>query len=407
MYSPIQTKMENLNKEKKIIFSITLLYILSLFISKFGISLFGGILAIYSIYYFFKNDKPKDFILPFFILVLGLILQCFSLGGLKSFRIFSYKNYFLLILPLVPILLKDIKENYIINTIATSLFIGILKSFYNFYKDYNLQYSSSIRVDSFFDIMRWGIILVMGLLIILPYLDKKRIFLWIVFFLGIISLALNNSRGPILSLILGIIIFIILKKKIKLGIGIIVVLISAFFILKSTNILNQFSDRMESINNTKSGGNAARIFMWKKGMSFMTDSLKENKKIFFFGTGINNRKKIFEKYLIENTDYKELNDDVKVGVSFDDSHNAYINMFVQTGFIFTIIYYIMLFYYTIMVFINYFKYKHSSTLSSFLAIIAFYFCGIFYGYSFTYETFTFFFILGIGLIKNDLSDERR
>ena len=406
MYSSIQTKMENLNKEKKIIFSITLLYILSLFISKFGISLFGGILAIYSIYYFFKNDKPKDFILPFFILILGLILQCFSLGGFKSFIIFSYKNYFLLILPLVPILLKDIKENYIVNTVASSLFIGILKSFYNFYKDYNLQYSSSIRVDSFFDIMRWGIILVMGLLIILPYLNKKRIFLWIVFFLGIISLALNNSRGPILSLILGIIIFIILKKKIKLGIGIIVVLISAFFILKSTNILNQFSDRMESINNTKSGGNAARIFMWKKGMSFMTDSLKENKKIFFFGTGINNRKKIFEKYLIENTDYKELNDDVKVGVSFDDSHNAYINMFVQTGFIFTIIYYIMLLYYTIMVFINYFKYKHSSTLSSFLAVIAFYFCGIFYGYSFTYETFTFFFILGIGLIKNDLSDER-
>lgn len=406
MYSSIQTKMENLTQEKKIIFSITLLYILSLFISKFGISLFGGILAIYSIYYFFKNDKPKDFILPFFILILGLILQCFSLGGFKSFIIFSYKNYFLLILPLVPILLKDIKENYIVNTVASSLFIGILKSFYNFYKDYNLQYSSSIRVDSFFDIMRWGIILVMGLLIILPYLNKKRIFLWIVFFLGIISLALNNSRGPILSLILGIIIFIILKKKIKLGIGILVVLISAFFILKSTNVLNQFSDRMESINNTKSGGNAARIFMWKKGMSFMTDSLKENKKIFFFGTGINNRKKIFEKYLIENTDYKELNDDVKVAVSFDDSHNAYINMFVQTGFIFTIIYYIMLLYYTIMVFINYFKYKHSSTLSSFLAVIAFYFCGIFYGYSFTYETFTFFFILGIGLIKNDLSDER-
>ena len=406
MYSSIQTKMENLNKEKKIIFSITLLYILSLFISKFGISLFGGILAIYSIYYFFKNDKPKDFILPFFILILGLILQCFSLGGFKSFIIFSYKNYFLLILPLVPILLKDIKENYIVNTVASSLFIGILKSFYNFYKDYNLQYSSSIRVDSFFDIMRWGIILVMGLLIILPYLNKKRIFLWIVFFLGIISLALNNSRGPILSLILGIIIFIILKKKIKLGIGIIVVLISAFFILKSTNILNQFSDRMESINNTKSGGNAARIFMWKKGMSFMTDSLKENKKIFFFGTGINNRKKIFEKYLIENTDYKELNDDVKVAVSFDDSHNAYINMFVQTGFIFTIIYYIMLSYYTIIVFINYFKYKHNYTLSSLLPLIAFYFCGIFYGYSFTYETFTFFFILGIGLIKNDLSDER-
>lgn len=406
MYSSIQTKMENLNKEKKIIFSITLLYILSLFISKFGISLFGGILAIYSIYYFFKNDKPKDFILPFFILILGLILQCFSLGGFKSFIIFSYKNYFLLILPLVPILLKDIKENYIVNTVASSLFIGILKSFYNFYKDYNLQYSSSIRVDSFFDIMRWGIILVMGLLIILPYLNKKRIFLWIVFFLGIISLALNNSRGPILSLILGIIIFIILKKKIKLGIGILVVLISAFFILKSTNILNQFSDRMESINNTKSGGNAARIFMWKKGMSFMTDSLKENKKIFFFGTGINNRKKIFEKYLIENTDYKELNDDVKVAVSFDDSHNAYINMFVQTGFIFTITYYIMLLYYTIIVFINYFKYKHNSTLSSLLSVIAFYFCGIFYGYSFTYETFTFFFILGIGLIKNDLSNER-
>ena len=49
--------MENLTQEKKIIFSIIFLYILSLFISKFGISLFGVILTIYSIYYLFKNNK--------------------------------------------------------------------------------------------------------------------------------------------------------------------------------------------------------------------------------------------------------------------------------------------------------------------------------------------------------------
>lgn len=61
-----------------------------------------------------------------------------------------------------------------------------------------LSMDSWIRVESFFDIMRWGSALQMVLLLILPML-RKNIFLWGVFILGCVSLILNNSRGPWLS----------------------------------------------------------------------------------------------------------------------------------------------------------------------------------------------------------------
>lgn len=402
---------EKISKEK-IIDIILLLYAFSLIISKFGISLFGGILAIFSIIYIIKNKEKNKYNLFFFLFLFGVITQFFSIGGIKSSINFIYKNLFLLITPFVIKYLdeEEISKSFL-KVIEVSLFIGILKSFYNFYKVYNLTYTSAIRVDSFFDIGRWGIVLVMSLLLILPNLYKKNIFSWVVFISGLVSLILNNSRGPILSLILGIFIFLILGKKIKSIIGIFIIVLFFYYenVDNKSSLISEFSKRISTVLITDSGGNGARLFMWKENTHFMLDGLKEgNKKLFYMGTGIKNREELFKSYIEKKEEYISLKKDIKNAVSFSDAHNMYLNMFTQMGLIYSIFYYIIMIYFGFIVLKNYFKNKSDYILSYLSAIVAFYFCGIFYSYSFTYETFLFFFILSLGLLgeigeKNDIN----
>ncbi|MBQ3437923.1 MAG: O-antigen ligase family protein, partial [Fusobacterium sp.] len=219
---------------------------------------------------------------------------------------------------------------------------------------------------------------------------------------GIFSLILNNSRAPLLSFVLGILFYLIFSKKIKTLLFIIgfflFVLMFQNIVIKSS-FFKEFSNRVETISIIDSGGNAARLFMWKENMNFMLDSFKNNKKVFLFGTGIKNREIPFKEYLTNKMETKELEKVRRWGVSFIDAHNAYLNMLVQTGVPYTIIYYLTLLYFTIKVFFNFLTSKNEYTLSCLTAMGAFYFSGIFYGYSFTYETFLFFFVLSLGLTK--------
>lgn len=406
------------NKDTKTILTLLIfLYTASLNISKFGISFFGGILSLISIFYYFSKDElsKEDKILynlSFGIFTLGIIFQLFSLGGIKSSLVFTYKNYFLVLFPfLIFFIDKNKLSNLVYKLLEISLFIGILKSYHNFYKIYNLKYTEYIRVDSFFDIMRWGIVLVTGLLLILPRLSKKNYFSWLVFLTGIISLILNNSRGPFLSLILGVLIYIIFSGKIKeLLFSLVLVFILIFSISKISDnkviSLERYKTRVFTIKETKkNSSNAARIFMWKENIKFMQDSFKENKQLFFFGTGLKNREEIFKEYIEKKEEYHNLPKNMKNAISMKDSHNAYLNVLTETGFIYFLFYYIFLTWIVLKVFVNYFKTRNKCILSIFIAIVAFMFCGIFYGYAFTYETFTFYFILGLGLIKNRGEDK--
>lgn len=409
------------NIKKNTFIALFFLYSISIFTSKFGINFFGGGLALISIFSF--PEMKKYFIeenmeyeknissLFFSIFILGIIFQFFSLGGIKSSGIFFYRTYFLLILPFTIFFLsKHNILNSLFKIMELTLFVAILKSFYNFYSIYHLSYTASIRVISFFDIMRWGIVLVMGLLIILPKLDskitKENLFSWLVFLAGIISLILNNSRGPWLSLILGIGFYLVIGKKFKATLLILLIggLFSTCLYLYKPNTMKSFITRFNSIETTKSGGNGARIFMWKESLYFMKDSFKENKKLFFFGTGLDGhkmrrRKKIFENYIVNKESYKNLAPDIKIGVSFMDAHNCYLNRLIETGFIYTIIYYFSLLFAIFKVFKNYLITKNNYLLGVLSVILAYSFCGIFYGYPAPYETFTFMFILSLGFVK--------
>lgn len=406
------------NKDTKtILILLIFLYTASLNVSKFGISFFGGILSLISIFYYFsKNELLKEnreiYNFSFGIFILGIFFQILSLGGIKSSLIFTYKNYFLILLPFFIFFIdKNNLTKSIYKLLEISLFAGILKSYYNFYKIYNLKYTENIRVDSFFDIGRWGIVLVLGLLLILSRLSRKNYFSWIVFLTGIVSLILNNSRGPFLSLILGVLIYIIFSRKIKeLLFGLILVFILIFSISKISDnkiiSLEKYKLRVSTIKETKkNSSNAARIFMWKENIKFIQDSFKGNKQLFFFGTGLKNREEIFKEYVEKKEEYHSLPKNIKNVISMKDSHNAYLNILMETGLVYFTMYYTFLLYLSIKAFTNYIKIRDKHTLSIFSAIVAFMFCGIFYGYAFTYETFIFYFILGLGLIKNRGEDK--
>ena len=160
---------------------ILYLFVLSLGISKVGINIFGGIFGIISLMYLSKKSLLKKYIKEsregyFFLLIFtgGILLNLLSLGGLKSSGAYIGKTlYFLLIPGLTLFLKKDKIRDRSIYILIFSIFIGIVKSVYNFREIYDFKYSGEIRVDSFFPEMRWGSVLMFVMLFILPKLFDK------------------------------------------------------------------------------------------------------------------------------------------------------------------------------------------------------------------------------------------
>lgn len=205
-----------------------------------------------------------------------------------------------------------------------------------------------------------------------------------------------------MSLILGIAVFLFLGKKIKTLLVISLLALSAIFVMtsiKNSTIL-EFDKRVASIFVTKEGGNGARLYMWKENAKFMLDAFQTgNKRLFFMGTGLKNREKLFEQYLLEKTDYLTIREDVRKNVSYMDAHNMYLNILVETGFLYSILFYFFMLYTTSKVLLSYIRTKNMNVLSCLSAMLGFYFCGIFYGFPFTYETSLFFFIMSLGLLE--------
>ena len=418
--------LKSIEKHNKIMMGIFLLYSISLFISKPGISLFGGILAIISIFTFNeirvnyiqnKDNLNKNILYLFFSLfIISVVFQMFSINGFRSAVKCFYKTYYLLILPLTIYLINEYRcSNKIFTTMELALFAGILKSFQVFYSVYHLKYYTGMRVISFFGIGRWGVVVVLGMLFILPNLDsklsKKNIFSWVVFSTGIISLILNGSRGPLLSFVLGVVFYIIFGRRIKLGITLLalVVILGGSISIKNPKILNKVINRVESVKETKSVSNGARIYMWKESLVFMKEGLYKNKKLFFFGTGFydsktKTRTKLFKEHLDSRESYESLDKGIKGAVSFMDAHNSYLNRLLETGIVYTVFYYLSVFLTVICILKNYIKTQSTRILSILSVIVAFAFCGIFYGYAATYETFLFFFMISLGLTNQENLD---
>ena len=410
-----------MKKLEKVSEYILYIFLISVCCFKGLINSFGGLFFLTSGILIYKLPNRKEFFQKYKyeliftgIYFIGCILEIFSVDGISKSYKFLYKNFYFLMIPgLLYFYEKEKIRKRVIYLICFSLLIGILESFRQFYTIYGLHYESWIRVESFFDIMRWGSALQMVLLLILPML-RKNIFFWGVFILGCISLILNNSRGPWLAFICCLIIYIFgyllfYKKKIKIVLGIGIIIIGLLFSMKLVypEQINKINTRLQSSRNLENNySNLGRTFMWKENLLFLKDSLKDNKRAFFFGVGLENRTTV-EKYVIKKDSWKNANSSLKGAVSFSDAHNMYIHTFVRKGVIYGLLFWGYMCFYMLKKLKEKLFLDDEIVLGSLLSTLGFFIGGVFYGYIFTFDTFVFFtiFILGVNYKKGNIKDE--
>ena len=398
-----------MNKLEKVTEYILYLFLISLCCFKGMINTFGGLFVLTSGVLIYKFPDRKEFFKKYKqeliftgIFLLGVILECFSIEGSKAYK-FLYKNFYFLMIPgFLYFFEKEEIRKKAIYLISFSLLIGIVESFRQFVVIHKYSYNAGTRVESFFDIGRWGSTLKMVMLLLLPILGKN-IFFWIVFILGIPSLVLNNSRGPILAFAICFVLYLgyltFYKKKIKTFIAVILLFIGAIFSIKTyrPNEFNRFVARIESSRNLENNySNLGRTFMWKENILFMKDSLKDNKRAFFFGVGCDNRTTI-EEYITQKDSWKNANDSLKGAFSFTDAHNMYIHTFVRKGIIYGTLFWGYMLYYFLRKLKDKLYLENKVILGSFLSSLGFFICGIFYSNIFAFDTFVFFTILLLGV----------
>lgn len=401
-----------MNRLEKATEYILYLFLISLCCFKGMINAFGGLFVLTSGVLIYKLPNKKEFFKKYKlemifvgIYLLGIILECFSIDNAKAYK-FLYKNFYFLMSPgLLYFFEKEVFRKKAVYLISFSLLIGIVESFRQFAVIHKYNYSSGIRVESFFDIMRWGSALQMTLLLILPFL-RKNIYFWIVFLLGIPSLILNNSRGPWLSFSICFIIYIgylvFYRKQVKTIFCAFILLAGVMFVgvKRYPTEYKNIIARTQSIKNLENNySNLGRTFMWKENILFMKDSLKDNKRAFFFGVGCDNRTTIGE-YVTKKDSYKNANPSLKGAFSFSDAHNMYIHTFVRKGVIYGTLFWGYMLYYMLRKLKDKLYLEDKYILGGLLSTISFFICGIFYGYIFTFDTFIFYIIFLLGVNYN-------
>ena len=397
------------DKLEKIAEYILYLFLISLCCFKGMINTFGGLFVLTSGILIYKIPNKKEFFKKYKmeliftgIYFLGIIFEWFSIDNAKAYK-FLYKNFYFLMAPgILYFFEKEEIRKKAVYLISFSLFIGIIESFRQFAVIHKYIYNSTIRVESFFDCMRWGSALQMALLLILPFL-KKNIYFWGVFLLGIPSLILNNSRGPWVGFTVCFCIYmaylLFYKKKVKtiLCIALLGGVIAVGGAVRHRDLASKIITRVATIKNTENNySNLGRLYMWKENILFMKDSLRNNKRAFFFGVGCDNRTTI-EDYITKKDSWKNAPARLKGSTSFTDAHNMYIHTFVRKGFIYGFLFWGYMLVYILKKLKDGLYLEDEYILGSFLSTISFFICGIFYGYIFTFDTFIFYIIFLLGV----------
>lgn len=392
--------------------AILFMFVLSLPISKAGINLFGALFVLLTLGEFFIKRNKKEIIefyrenrliLGFFFLFfLGIIVSILSDGGLISMKKYITKHLYFLMIPGFITYISDKNRKILIYIFCTGLLIGIFKSFEVFYNEFGKVFEPWVRVHSFYDVGRWGAILLFSLVMIIPFLSseenkktKKYLYSSIVIILGIISLILSNSRGPWIALVISIVIYFLSydRKKIKHIVILNICFVLVFFSLNNKEF-NSFKQRIKSIGNFKDISNMGRMLMWREGLLFSLNNIS-NKKI-LVGTGIENFEKPFEKYLVEKNELDILREKSSNQFSLSDNHNSFLNILNQLGIIYFIGY--MYFVFNLFVYFikNSFEKDKITAKSISLLLLSFFVCGMFYSYSISYEMYMMFFFVSFG-----------
>lgn len=326
--------------------AVFFLFGLALFTSKSGITLFGSVLVLWSLfkidYKKILNENPWILVVVSFFPV-ALLLNLFSLGGPQaSLKVIQSWSWPLYILPF-QVLLQDQKAVKVFAAGALSSFVVACgMALYRFGSEFLWQFEASVRVASFWDIGRWAYflacvaVLAFAVAVHWWYSLKTprnlKIAAVTLLFLSLIFLVLANSRAAWLGAAFGIGLLGISSKryfKMMLALGLISVLTLAAVPGVSTRLKSSFSAKKENgVITSTDASNAGRLHMWKVNADFFKENL-------FFGTGFESAEKPLREFIArQGPEY--IKDYIDPEFSFRDQHNSYLWILVQMGLVFAL-----------------------------------------------------------------------
>ncbi|MGF1762531.1 O-antigen ligase family protein [Aliivibrio kagoshimensis] len=338
------------------------------------------------------------------LFVIGMVTSLLSPGGAESALLFFRKASFLLLLPVIIYhFRKEENRRIAIKWLLLGVTISVL---FSFYKLFQLNVWKGQRVDSFWDIGRWGelltylVILLLCLLSQVQLAKKHRIALGLLLLLSCLSIIFNGSRAPIVALILVVPLYCLLfnRKLLVYTIGVMLALVvtASIFAPKSVDVVIQ---RVESIGNLHThDSNNARIGMWRHALLFQQHLTKEQPSFLLTGLGLNNIQDEFKAYLTSHDMAKKLMKKTNNQFSFKDHHNATLTLISSNGLVYTFLFLLLI----LKIFFELYR-SQRTPLSNYglFLIAAFLIMSMFYTNFIELQTIVVFFLLSICLGECD------
>ncbi|WFB48039.1 O-antigen ligase family protein [Vibrio coralliilyticus] len=282
-----------------------------------------------------------------------LLLFCIGIGSALS-SLNSQHDAFLYfrkgaIFLLLPLLLVQVRRNctYAYNALLISLLVAI---FYSAMKlsDTSVGVWNGERIDSFWDLGRWGEMLGYMIAVLVPLLfddsQTKRTFYRNLGILiaCILFLLLSGGRGPLIAVLLSTSLYLVYKKPKAFFV---IAIISALTLSLGKGIpqVKVVSERISSITElSHDPSNSARIEMWKQGANFTYQNASIAPQQFLFGAGLSSFELSYTRYLKQNVDLEVIIKNTENQFSFNDLHNTYLDLAAKLGVVYAAIYLVLL-----------------------------------------------------------------
>ena len=288
------------------------IYTLSLFISKSGVNIGLGFLALAFLLYLWDRRKIKLTTEEKYILVILILLPIFSFfsaGGTHSFQRALEKSYRYLPIFFIPLFITSERViKIILSLFSLSIFISFINGIF-FYK--KLKWNFNARLISFSSnpldeahILAMGSLLLLVLLIYtLKFKKQKELPIYLLaFILALIALVMTQGRGAWLGFLGGlfVVVFLLMKnKKLFIAAVILVGVLGVGAVTSEGLENNRYIKRFESIQNLEDTSNKIRLFMWESSIDMFKNNLP-------FGVGRDNAGKYALEYMEKNNKYDEM-----------------------------------------------------------------------------------------------------
>ncbi|WP_413578490.1 O-antigen ligase family protein [Bdellovibrio sp. HCB290] len=344
-YSQPKWPIESESKiSRNIWLSLWALFAVSMFVSKSGISIFGTILLLWSLFKINWKATIRQnywFAVLLSIYPLAILVSLLSIAGLdaalKVAREWAWPLY---IIPF-SLLFQDKKGIKVFSWgSAIGLIAAFIKAIVLFGSDWHWALGSQTRVASFWDISRWGYFLSCSSVVLFALIGHsvtwskmnrlQKVALPLLLVCSLVFLVLSNTRGPWLATFLGLAALGVSGKRyFKM------LCAFAVFVVLSLVVTPGVLDRLESsfsaktengVVTSKDASNAGRLHMWQVNLEMAQENL-------FFGTGFESVEKPLREFIEKKgTEYR--NRYVFSEFSFRDQHSSYLQILVQLGIVF-------------------------------------------------------------------------